>query len=166
MPIKRENPDQRGAVGALKKTQCANESTRRRASVTQGFTPLCHGLVLAIRAPHVEQCLREPERSAYDARVAAKSATGRGNPYYSRRSSAPTFAGAFFVPVKRSYGGCAWDALERAGFLECRFSTPRTVATQSRGKDRGDSSTLGVLPMSPVRLIPARFIRSGTRRRS
>ena len=61
----------------------------------------------------------------YASTVAAKSAAGRGNPSYPRRTSAPTLAGAFFVPAMR-YGGCAWDAFERAGSLGCRFSTPRT----------------------------------------
>ena len=148
MPIKRENPDQRGAVGALKKTQCANESTRRRASVTQGFTPFCHGLALAIRAAHAEQRLREPERSDYDAHVAAKSATGRENPSSNRRNSAPTFAGAFFVPVKRRYGGCAWAGLGPAGFLFDRFLTPRTVATHRVRTTGGDSNQIGVSPMA------------------
>ena len=85
----------------------------------------------------------------------AKSSAGRGNPSYPRRTSAPTLAGAFFVPAMR-YGCCAWDAFERAGSLGCRFSTPRTVATQSRGKDRGDSNIQGVLPMAKLRLFPTR----------
>lgn len=85
----------------------------------------------------------------------AKSSAGRGNPSSNRRTSAP-IDGAFLMPV--SYGGCAWDAFERAGFLFDRFSTPRTVATQSRGKDRGDSNQIGVTPMKlfPTRNLSAR----------
>lgn len=81
----------------------------------------------------------------YSSRAGAKSSAGRGNPSSNRRTSAP-IDGAFLMPV--SYGGCAWDAFERAGFLFDRFSTPRMVATQSRGKDRGDSNQIGVSPMT------------------
>jgi hypothetical protein len=54
------------------------------------------------------------------------------------------------MPV--SYGGCAWAGFGLAGFLFDRFLTPRTVATQSREKDRGDSNQIGVLPMASLRL--------------
>jgi len=89
----------------------------------------------------------------YASLAGAKSSAGRGNPSSQRRTSAP-IDGAFLMPV--SYGGCAWDAFERAGFLCDRFSTPRTVVTQSRGKDRGDSNHKGVLPMAKLRLFPTR----------
>lgn len=91
----------------------------------------------------------------YGIPAGAKSSARRGNLNTSRRTSAPFIAGAFFVPAMR-YGGCAWDAFGRAGFLECRFSTPRTVATQPRGKGRGDSTTLGVTIMAASRLFPTR----------
>ncbi|QNU62053.1 hypothetical protein [Vreelandella titanicae] len=53
------------------------------------------------------------------------------------------------MPVMRRYGGCAWARFGVAGFLFGRFPTPRTVATQSRRKDRGDSKhQIGVLPMA------------------
>lgn len=94
------------------------------------------------------------QRLAYGLSVTAKSVTGRGNPNF-RRTSAPISAGAFFVPAV-CYGGCAWDTFGCAGFLKFRFSTPRTVATQSRGKDRGDSSTSGVTTMALFRLLPTR----------
>lgn len=83
----------------------------------------------------------------YASCAGAKSSAGRRNPFISRRNSAPISAGAFFVPAER-HGGCAWASFGLAGFLECRFPTLRTVATQSRRKDRGDSSTLGVSPMT------------------
>lgn len=89
--------------------------------------------------------------------AAANSAAGGENPNTSRRTSAPSI-GAFFASV--GYGGCAWDASERAGFLECRFLTPRTVATQPREKGRGDSSTLGVRPMATLRLPFPRITRT------
>jgi hypothetical protein len=69
---------------------------------------------------------------------------GRENPQSQRRTSAPT-DGAFLVPV--SYGGCAWAGFGLAGFLCGRFLTPRTVASQSREKDGGDSTHKGVSPM-------------------
>ena len=85
--------------------------------------------------------------NGYRTHAAANSAAGRGNPTFSRRTSAPNNDGAFLVPV--SYGGCAWDALERAGFLECRFSTPRTVATYLVERIFGGSEdTQGASPMA------------------
>lgn len=95
------------------------------------------------------------QRLDYGFSVTAKSVTGRRNPFTSRRISAPISAGAFFVPAM-CYGGCAWASFGLAGFLECRFPTLRTVATQSRRKDRGDSSTLGVITMASFRLFPTR----------
>ena len=100
--------------------------------------------------------LRGTLGNAYHGHIAAKSAVGRENPKYPRRYSAPTIAGAFFPPVVRRYGGCAWDTFGCAGFLFGRFSTPRTVATQSRGKDRGDSNQKGVTLMASLRLFPTR----------
>ncbi|MGP9633878.1 hypothetical protein ACT3R7_12530 [Halomonas sp. AOP43-A1-21] len=83
----------------------------------------------------------------------AKSSAGRRNPSSQRRNSAH-IDGAFLVPV--SYGGCAWADFGLAGFLCDRFPTPRTVATQSRRKDRGDSNHKGVLLMAKLRLFPTR----------
>lgn len=92
--------------------------------------------------------LRGTLGNAYDVSAVAKSTAGRRNPITQRRYSAPTIAGAFFMPVVRRYGGCAWADFGLAGFLCDRFPTPRTVATQSRRKDRGDSKHKGVLPMA------------------
>ena len=36
------------------------------------------------------------------------------------------------MPAIFSYGGCAWDAFGRAGFLGSRFTTLRTAATPFR----------------------------------
>jgi len=83
--------------------------------------------------------------SRYALSAGAKSSAGRENPSSNRRTSAP-IDGAFLMPV--SYGGCAWAGFGLAGFLFDRFLTPRTVATQSREKDRGDSNQIGVLPMT------------------
>ncbi|MFU1520128.1 hypothetical protein ACM25P_16850 [Vreelandella alkaliphila] len=92
--------------------------------------------------------LRGTLGNAYHGFAVAKSTAGRRNPFYPRRYSALTIAGAFFMPVVRHYGGCAWARFGVAGSLGCRFPTPRTVATQSRRKDRGDSNIQGVLPMA------------------
>lgn len=89
----------------------------------------------------------------YGIPAGAKSSAGCENPNTSRRTSAPN-DGAFFVPV--SYGGCAWDAFERAGFLECRFLTLRTVAPNLVRRIVGDSSALGVTTMATLRLFPTR----------
>jgi len=86
--------------------------------------------------------------------VAANSATGFGHPSIVRRIGATVSkAGAFFMPATSFYGGCAWGAFERAGFLTSRLTNPRTAATHSFGHERGSSSTLGAVPMqfSPTR---------------
>ena len=88
----------------------------------------------------------------YAFRAGAKSSADLGRSNLSRRTSAPSIAGAFFVPAMR-YGGCAWDAFERAGFLEYRSANPRTVAPISCLAAVGDdSNTLGVTPMASLRL--------------
>ena len=90
----------------------------------------------------------------YRSSVAAKSATGLGNPINVRRNSAPiTIAGAFFVSADPFYGSCAWEGFGPAGFLTSRFSNLRTAATHSLGNERGSSNiTLGAPPMTA--LIP------------
>jgi hypothetical protein len=45
-----------------------------------------------------------------------------------------------------SYGGCAWDALGRAGFLGSRFTTLRTAASLSCGNENGSSLNPGEKP--------------------
>lgn len=89
------------------------------------------------------------ETQRYSAPVAANSATGFDGPNISRRTSAiVSKAGAFFVPAVSLYGGCAWGAFERAGFLESRSVNPRTAATPNRlTAISGGSSTLGAVPM-------------------
>lgn len=85
-----------------------------------------------------------PSASRYASFAGAKSSAGRENPTNPRRTSAP-YDGAIFMPV--NYGGRAWARFDAAGSLGCRFLTPRTVTTQSREKDRGDSNIQGVSPM-------------------
>lgn len=91
----------------------------------------------------------------YGIPAGAKSSAGIDSPNTSRRTSAPSMPGAFFVPAMR-YGGGAWDAFERAGFLECRSVNPRTVAHPSIDSEPGDSTTLGVTIMTASRLFPTR----------
>jgi len=89
----------------------------------------------------------------YGSPVAANSATGFCSPNISRRTSATApKAGAFFMPATSFYGGCAWGAFERAGFLESRSANLRTAATQSCfAAGSGGSSTLGAVPMNQAR---------------
>ena len=84
----------------------------------------------------------------YSLAVAAKSATGFGDPIYNRRTGAPiTIAGAFFVPAFPFYGGCAWETFGSAGFLLSRFANLRTAATHNRlATVRGSCSTIGARP--------------------
>lgn len=89
----------------------------------------------------------------YAAFVAANSATDLGRSNDSRRTSAPTMSGAFFMPAMR-YGGCARDTSGCAGFLESRSANLRTVAPISCLAAAGDDSkTLGVRPMAAIRLL-------------
>lgn len=93
--------------------------------------------------------LRGTLGNAYDGRAVAKSTDGRGNPSSNRRYSAPTTTGAFFMPVVRRYGGCAWARFGVAGFLFDRFSTPRTVTPSLVERNGGDSRyQIGVSPMA------------------
>ena len=96
-------------------------------------------------------------RPPYSLPVAANSATGFGDSNTTRRTSAHhPKAGAFFVPVASSYGGCAWDTLGYAGFRVSRFANLRTAATQYRlATNRGSSTTHGAIPMQSIRTIRA-----------
>ena len=99
-----------------------------------------------------------PETPSYSYYVAANSATGFSRPNISRRTSAiVSKVGAFFVPAISLYGGCAWGAFGRAGFLESRSTNPRTAATQIRlVAISGGSSTLGAVPVKhPHALNPS-----------
>ena len=90
----------------------------------------------------------------YAGPAAANSAAALGRANDSRRTSAPSIVGAFFVPAMR-YGGCAWDAFGRAGFLESRSANPRTVAPiRCLAASGDDSTTLGASPMAITRLFP------------
>jgi len=93
----------------------------------------------------------------YDLKVTAKSVAtmGLGRLKGHRRTSAPTVAGAFFVPAKR-YGGCAWDTFGCAGFLCPRSANPRTVAPiRCLAAAGGDSIDIGVSPMKHARIASA-----------
>lgn len=94
------------------------------------------------------QSLRGTQRNDYYGFAVAKSTAGRENPSSQRRYSAPNIAGAFFMPVVRRYGGCAWARFGVAGFLCDRFLTLRTVASNRVRTVVGDSIHKGVLPMA------------------
>jgi hypothetical protein len=80
------------------------------------------------------------QTSRYRPPVAANSATGFGHSDRKRRYSAPSLAGAFFVSARSFYGGCAWDAFGRAGFLFPRLTNLRTAAAPSFGHECGSSN--------------------------
>lgn len=81
--------------------------------------------------------------------VAVNPATGFCSPINNRRTSVHVpKTDAFFVPEFSFYGGCAWGAFERAGFLLSRSANLRTAATQSCfAAVSGGSSTIGASPM-------------------
>lgn len=66
---------------------------------------------------------------AHTARVAAKSATGCGNPKSTRRTSATRQA--LFVCLSFLYGGRCGAAERLAGVLVGRFSTPASFAARA-----------------------------------
>ena len=95
-----------------------------------------------------------PYRYAQGAAANSVADLGRSND--SRRTSATTMTGAFFVPAMRN-GGCARDTFGCAGFLESRSANLRTVAPIRCLAASGDgSSTLGASPMFPTRNPSAR----------
>lgn len=103
-----------------------------------------------------ERILEFFSRLYYVARVAANSAADLGRSEVTRRTSATTMMGAFFVPAMR-YGGCAWDTFGCAGSRVCRSANPRTVAPIRCLAAAGDDSTThGVRPMASFRLFPTR----------
>ena len=104
-----------------------------------------------------DKAIVSPRFSMYRRLVAANSASGCGSPTSKRRYSAPiTIAGAFFTPAILFYGGCAWGAFERAGFLLSRSSTPAHSRHPIRVEaNRGGSSTIGATPMNIFALSPS-----------
>ena len=93
---------------------------------------------------------------AYYRPAAAKSAADLGRSNHTRRTSANTMTGAFFVSAMR-YGGCAWDTFGCAGSRVCRSANPRTVAPIRCLAAAGDDSTThGASPMAITRLFPTR----------
>lgn len=100
--------------------------------------------------------LASNRRGRYGLPVAANSATGFCSPNIVRRISATVSkAGAFFMAAISFYGGCAWGAFERAGFLTSRSANLRTAATQlCFAAGSGGSSTLGAVPVKHA-LIPS-----------
>ena len=101
--------------------------------------------------------LAQHQPCGYSAHVPAKYGADLGRSNYSRRTSATvTVAGAFFMPAKLRYGGCAWDTFGCAGCLESRSANPRTAATPIRLAANGDSSpTQGATPMQQLRNLRA-----------
>ncbi|EJL03590.1 hypothetical protein PflQ2_4621 [Pseudomonas fluorescens Q2-87] len=124
-----------------------------------------------LKNPQATRLVALFKNGRYSLAVAAKSATGLGNPLNNRRNSAHiSFAGAFFASAIPFYGGCAWETFGSAGFLLSRFTNLRTAATHSLGNERGSSSTIGVSPhaspqsvQNPRRCTPCNGSRRSTR---
>lgn len=75
---------------------------------------------------HLLPTVANRPRPAYSSPVATLLATGRRNLINQTAHKRPyPTAGAFFVPVASSYGGCVWARLGVAGFRLGRF-LPRT----------------------------------------
>ena len=121
------------------------------------MTPAIHP---ALPLSNLKQGVASTPARMYRPVVAANSANGRGNPNIKLAHKRPmSIAGAFSMPAMSLYGGRARETFGSAGCQLARFSTPRTAATQSRGKDRGSSMTqVGAIPMhalNPSRLRAA-----------
>jgi len=97
--------------------------------------------------------LASQHQQRYGSPVTVNPVAGFGSPSKSRRTSATVpKAGAFFMPATSFYGGCAWGAFERAGFLDSRSTNLRTAATQScLVAGSGGSSNQGATPMQTAR---------------
>lgn len=96
---------------------------------------------------------------SYRLLVAAKSASGFGDPISKRRTGAHFLvAGAFFVPAMPSYGGRAWETERSAGIRLPRFANPRTAATHIRlATVRGSSDQAnGATPMHALNPLKIR----------
>ena len=88
----------------------------------------------------------------YAPRAGAKSPANRfGDLRETWRISAPTIAGAFFMPAM-CYGGCAWETVRSAGFQVSRFANLCTAAPILFGDSGDGSNKLGDLPMASLRL--------------
>lgn len=118
------------------------------------MTPAIHP---ALPLSNLKQGVASTPARMYRPVVAANSANGRGNPNIKLAHKRPmSIAGAFSMPAMSLYGGRARETFGSAGCQLARFSTPRTAATQSRGKDRGSSmSQVGAIPMHA--LIPSKI---------
>jgi hypothetical protein len=94
---------------------------------------------------------------AYSSPVAAKSASGLGNPIkLAHKRPSNTKAGAFFMPVTSRYDGRMWESFGAAGCQLSRFTNLRTAVTHSLGNERGSSKPkVGASPMQSIRNIRA-----------
>lgn len=150
MPQKRQSPGKRANAA-----RAQNQSIRTRKATTA--PAICSRSARVANAARLHRLLQvEPAqalpslpKTAYSHGVAAKSATGFGDPNDSRRTGAHhPIAGAFFVLAMPCYGGRARETERSAGFLESRFANLRTAATHNRlATVRGSSPTLGAPPM-------------------
>jgi len=92
--------------------------------------------------------------------VAAKSVTGRGNPFKQKAHSAQdSISGVFLCLRFRFMAAVRGQTSVWPGSFCPGISTPRIAATQSRGKDRGSSSKAkGAPPMLTTTQDPSVLI--------
>ena len=102
----------------------------------------------------------------YRSPVAANSVTRVWSLDKAKGAQAPhKNAGAFFVPVVSSYGGCVWEAFAPAGVLFPRLTNPHTVRLHSFGHEGGGSPAKGAVPMQHILSLNSSKIRALAHRR-
>lgn len=100
-------------------------------------------MVLAYLAQTTKIALESILQPRYPPPVAVNPATGFGSPSTLRRADAAPDQPAFFCACCSCYGGCAWGAFVRAGFLESRSTNLRTAVTNRLVAIDAGSTTLG-----------------------
>ena len=100
--------------------------------------------------------IANPNRRAYSSPVATLLATGRRNLINQTAHKRPyPTAGAFFVPVASSYGGCVWARLGVAGFRLGRFLPRTQLPPYPVGRTVAVPKPNGAVPMQSIRTIRA-----------
>ena len=119
-----------------------------------------------MNAAQTSPALAMYSRNRYGSPVAANSAIWVWSLDKAKGAQAPhKNAGAFFVPVVSSYGGCVWEAFAPAGFLLPRLTNLHTVRLHSLGHEGGGSPAKGAVPMQHILRLNPYKIRALAHRR-
>ena len=125
-------------------------------------TTWSHSITLTQSPPSVAKFAQR----RYGAPVAANSATRVWSLDKAKGAQAPhKNAGAFFMPVVSSYGGCVWEAFAPAGFLLPRLTNLHTARLHSFGHEGGGSPAKGAVPMQHILSLNPSKIRALAHRR-